>query len=161
MLLRSSFLLFAILTAPAVPQAPPTIPADYIARAKFPNDAPRKIDALAMVNRAINDSIVSEPDQKHYGVPEMWVMVPADGKGDCEDYALTKLFVLSQAGFPIVTNTKIVGVIVHSGKSEEGHAILGVLLDSGAVAYLDNLHSESMTRSELVARGYEFFDWRA
>lgn len=162
MLLRSGFLLFALLTAPVASTAPSSsVPVDYAARAKFPLATPRQVDAIALVNRAINDSIVSESDQKHYGVADLWVMMPPDNKGDCEDFALTKLFVLSQAGFPIVTNTKLVGVIVHTGKSEEGHAILAVRLDSGEVAYLDNMNAEPMTRRELVARGYEFFDWRA
>jgi hypothetical protein len=72
---------------------------------------------------------------------------------------------LSNAGFPVVTNSKLVAVLVHyttkDGKDEAGgHMILAILMPSGAVAYLD-LANEPMTRAELIAHGYEFFDWRA
>jgi predicted transglutaminase-like cysteine proteinase len=88
-------------------------------------------------------------------------MFPPDGKGDCEDYVLTKLGLLSMAGFPMVNDTKVVGVIVHLKSGGEGHAILAIRLPSKAVLYMDNRFSEPMTRQELVARGYEFFDWKA
>jgi predicted transglutaminase-like cysteine proteinase len=98
---------------------------------------------------------------EHYGVADYWVMLPQDMKGDCEDYALSKLFLLGQAGFPTVTNAKLVGVIVHRKDGSEGHAILALRLKDGSVVYLDNLNDEPMTRKELVKQGYEFFDWRA
>jgi predicted transglutaminase-like cysteine proteinase len=86
--------------------------------------------------------------------------MPPDGKGDCEDYALTKMEMLGRIGFPVITNAKLVMVMVPVGKQTSGHAILAILLKSGAVAYLD-MAGEPMTRAELVAKGYQFFDWRA
>jgi len=160
-MLRSVLIALAlILPSAAVPKAD-LLPIDLVARAKFPYEDGRKIDALAAINRFVNDSIVSISDRDHYGVNELWVMNPPDGKGDCEDYSLTKLMILSEAGFPIVTNTKIVGVLVHHGNKAEGHALLAVLMPNGSVVYLDNLNSEPMTRAELQARGYQFFDWIA
>lgn len=157
-------LLFAAalcLAVPATPQTAKPIPADIIARAKFPHDDPGLIDALSLLNKFVNAAIQPESDKAHYGVDEMWVMLPADGKGDCEDFALSKLYFLSEAGFPIVTNSRVVGVMIHRGKSAEGHAILALKLPSGAVAYMDNLNDELMTRPELERQGYEIVDWRA
>jgi hypothetical protein len=64
---------------------------------------------------------------------------------------------LQRSGFPIVSNTKVVAVAVHAEGKLFGHAILAVLLPHGSVMYLDmSLHP--MTRDELVAKGYVFFD---
>jgi predicted transglutaminase-like cysteine proteinase len=88
-------------------------------------------------------------------------MAPADGKGDCEDYVLTKLFLLAEIGFPYVSNAKIVTVtILKGGKVVGAHAILAVLMPKGSIGYLD-MTTEPMTRAELEAKGYHFFDWRA
>jgi predicted transglutaminase-like cysteine proteinase len=159
LLLAASMVLVSV---PATPQTLNQPPVDTIARAKWPHANHKEIDALAYINRTINEAIVSESDWEHYGVEDMWVMAPVDGKGDCEDYALTKLYVLQRANFPIVSNTKIVGVVVHSkGGATEGHAILAVRLENGDVVYLDNMKDEPATRAELVRAGYQFFDWRA
>jgi predicted transglutaminase-like cysteine proteinase len=153
----------SLVSAPANPQTAPqqTIPVDTIARAKFPKLSGEAVDWLANLNRTVNHMIQGESDMDHYGVADYWVMLPSDMKGDCEDYQLTKLFLLGQAGFPTVTNAKMVGVIIHQKGRTEGHAILALLLKDGSVAYLDNLNDEIMTRKELVGQGYEFFDWRA
>jgi predicted transglutaminase-like cysteine proteinase len=135
-------------------------PVDLVARAKFPEDKPDFIDALADFNKAVNAAIVYQDDQIHYGSTDHFVSEPPDGKGDCEDYALTKIEMLSNIGFPIVTSAKLVFVIVHEGKQVFGHAIVAIRLPSGSVAYLD-LFDEPMTRAELTAKGYEFFDWTA
>src|SRR4249919_3277041 len=97
LLLAASLMLAPV--SPAVPQA--AIPADTIARAKAPLEDARMVDALAELNRFVNDNIQGTSDQEHYGVPDFWVMVPADGKGDCEDYVLSKIYMLEEAGFPI------------------------------------------------------------
>lgn len=138
-----------------------SIPADTTDYAKFPHDKREVIDALEAVNSLVNDGIQPESDKDHYGVEDLWVMLPPDDKGDCEDYALTKIFYLEQIGVSPASQMKLVGVVVHVGKQREGHAILAVLLPSGDVAYLDNLRPNLATRAELVASGYQFFDWRA
>jgi predicted transglutaminase-like cysteine proteinase len=153
-------LFLALAPVAAVPETPAPVPIDTIARAKFPNEEAAFVDALAEMNRAVNAKMTYELDQDHYGVTDLWVMAPDDAKGDCEDYALTKLFVLGEAGYPIVTNAKLVLVAVHDKGQRFGHAILAVLMPHGSVAYLD-MRDEPMTRDELVKRGYEFFDWKA
>jgi predicted transglutaminase-like cysteine proteinase len=157
-MLKLAFALLALAPAPAVPQT--VMPPDPVARAKFPNDNPEQIDALANFNKLINRSLTYVSDQDHYGAADHYVSMPPDGKGDCEDYALTKMEMLGRIGFPVITNAKLVMVMVPVGKQTSGHAILAILLKSGAVAYLD-MAGEPMTRAELVAKGYQFFDWRA
>lgn len=146
------------------------VPIDLAARAKFPREVAAgragNVDAIAFINAYVNAHMIPVSDQEHYGLSDFWAMAPGDAKGDCEDYALTKLFMLERAGVPVVSSMKLVGVFVHekdgAGKEVgEGHAILAVRFPSGAVAYLDNRFREPMTRRELAASGYEFFDWRA
>jgi predicted transglutaminase-like cysteine proteinase len=159
-MLRSLLALSLFAASPVTPQTTAPIPVDTIARTKFPQEDGKIVDALAELNRFVNQGITYQDDMTHYGVNDLWVQVPADSKGDCEDYALTKLFMLQEAGFPTISNTKIVMLIVHTKQGVLGHAILAVLLPHGAVAYLD-LNNEPMTRPELKAKGYQFFDWVA
>jgi predicted transglutaminase-like cysteine proteinase len=160
---KVAFLLALVaVSVPAVPQERVGVPVDSVARAKFPKENGQTVDASALVNKIVNAAITPESDQAHYGVEDLWVMMPADSKGDCEDYALSKLYLLQRAGLPAVRNSKIVGVTIpKKSGGAEGHAILAVRLPKGGVMYLDNLNAEPMTRKELVALGYRFFDWRA
>lgn len=145
--------------APAIPQTLIAVPVDRVARARFPRDEGKMIDALASINSLVNHAIEYEDDDKHYGMGELWVMFPKDGKGDCEDYALSKLGILSNNGFPIATNAKITMVMVRKSTGRFGHAILEVKLPSGAIMELDSRFQEPMTREMLKASGYEFPDW--
>lgn len=157
------------LTTPAIPQTvgfdPALSPVDALARAKVPNEDGQVVDIIAGLNAYVNSHITEEADIDHYDIDDLWVMYPKDGLGDCEDFALTKLGMLGQMGMPVVSSTKLVNVMVHrmtpQGPDDEGHEILAVRLPHGAVLYLDNLNPEPMTREELVAQGYEFFDWKA
>lgn len=45
---------------------------------------------LQQVNTRVNHNITYMSDQVQYGEPDRWVANPTSGKGDCEDYALTK-----------------------------------------------------------------------
>jgi predicted transglutaminase-like cysteine proteinase len=158
---KAAALVAAVLAVPSVAPQPTTVPIDRVARAKAPHEVGRIVDIVASINAYVNTHMEGESDLEHYGVEELWVMYPADSKGDCEDYALTKLGMLSQLGFPTVAYARIIGVVVHDKYGTDGHAILAIRLPHGTVLYLDNLNAEVMTRKELVRRGYEFFDWRA
>ncbi len=152
------------LTVPPRASAPPVriiqTPIDAAARAKFPADPPAAIDALSFVNRLVNQVITPMSDQQQYGRADHWVMLPPSMKGDCEDYALSKLAILGESGFPTVRNARIRAVVVHRrGMKPEGHAILELRLPSGATVFLDNNSNDLATRADLVARGYEFIDW--
>lgn len=78
---------------------------------------------LQALNRQINRSIVRMSDQAQYGVAEKWVVAPASGRGDCEDYALTKLWALIQMGEP-AANMRVLTVRVRGIR--DAHAVLQV-----------------------------------
>lgn len=135
-------------------------PPDPVGRAKFPNEDPAVVDALAIVNQSINQMIKPVEDAKHYGVEQVMVSFPPDMKGDCEDYALTKLVMLEQAGLPVPAFARLRFVYVVDAKGGAfAHALLEVRMPKGGIALLDNNFNALMTRGELEARGYQFFDW--
>jgi predicted transglutaminase-like cysteine proteinase len=88
---------------------------------------------LQQVNDDINHAIAPEDDLPHYGRAEYWT-IPTDGKGDCEDYALTKRAKLIAAG---VSPRALRMAVVKTWRGE-GHAVLTVATDHGDYV-LDNL----------------------
>lgn len=74
---------------------------------------------LDRVNRSVNAEIAPMTDLEVYGVAEHWT-IPAQGKGDCEDYALLKRKRLMQAGWP--ASALLVTVVMD--ERNEGHAVL-------------------------------------
>jgi predicted transglutaminase-like cysteine proteinase len=85
---------------------------------------------LQCVTRETNKSIAIVDDLDHYGVDDVWVENPADGKGDCEDFALTKARVLQQLGWSASRMQLAV-----FGYGKQAHAVL--VVDDTYV--LDNL----------------------
>jgi predicted transglutaminase-like cysteine proteinase len=90
-------------------------------------------DELQQVNDEINHAITPEDDLLHYGRAEYWT-IPTDGRGDCEDYALTKRAGLIAAG---VSPRALRMAVVKTWRGE-GHAVLTVATDHGDYV-LDNL----------------------
>lgn len=135
-------------------------PPDPAARAKFPGENPGVVDGLALLNKVVNQVIKPMDDQAHYGVPEQMVSWPPDLKGDCEDYALSKLVTLVNSKVGVVEYTRLRFVYATAPDGQlYGHVVLEVRMPRGAVAFLDNNFDPLMTRAELEARGYHFFDW--
>lgn len=127
---------------------------------KFPGENLEVVKMVSAINDLVNERMVYISDPDHYGRDEMWVMTPPDGKGDCEDFALTKMELLRESGVPVIAVARVRGVLVtEGGKLLGAHAILELLLPNGAHAFLDNRYDELMTRSELERDGYQFFDW--
>lgn len=160
-LLRAGAIALALLTSTAA-GAPPTITATFISdTVKFPKEDVAVLKAIGTVNHFVNEKMVYVSDLEHYGVEEKWVSMPEDSKGDCEDYALTKMELLRQMGVPIVAVAKIRSVTVRDAKGKflGNHAILELLLPKGSVAFLDLRFDDLMTRRELEAKGYVFYDW--
>jgi len=85
---------------------------------------------LQCVTRETNKAIVITNDLDHYGVDDVWVESPADGKGDCEDFALTKARVLQRLGWSASRMQLAV-----FGYGKQAHAVL--VIDDTYV--LDNL----------------------
>lgn len=88
---------------------------------------------LNKVNRSVNDQIWPEEDQLHYGRAEFWT-IPTDGRGDCDDYAVTKRKELLTAGLP----ASAVRIAVVNSPEYGRHAVLTVVTDKGDLV-LDNL----------------------
>jgi predicted transglutaminase-like cysteine proteinase len=56
---------------------------------------------LEFVNRHVNASIQYQSDVAQHGMPDLWsapLATLASGRGDCEDYAITKYVALREAG---------------------------------------------------------------
>ncbi|NDY73970.1 hypothetical protein DO021_19570 [Desulfobacter hydrogenophilus] len=54
---------------------------------------------LEKIQRDVNWDITYQSDLEHYKKSDHWA-IPADGLGDCEDYALLKRHLLLEAGWP-------------------------------------------------------------
>ncbi|MGH6869761.1 MAG: transglutaminase-like cysteine peptidase, partial [Methylocella sp.] len=59
----------------------------------------RAMKEIKRVGKWVNAHVKPVSDMEHWGVIDQWDY-PADGKGDCEDYALFKRKILINEGFP-------------------------------------------------------------
>lgn len=81
---------------------------------------------LQQVNNRVNDSIEPEDDLTHYGVAEFWT-IPTDGRGDCDDYVVTKRKALIDSGLP----QSVLRIAIVDTASGVRHAVLTVSTDKG------------------------------
>jgi predicted transglutaminase-like cysteine proteinase len=89
------------------------------------------------INRAVNLAIRPVSDLENYGVIDYWsspLATLAKGSGDCEDYAIAKLFLLREIG---VAADDVRLVIVHDLKHDEDHAVVAARFE-GRWRILDN-----------------------
>jgi len=87
-------------------------------------------------------------DIDNYGVEDYWA-VPREflyNNGDCEDYAITKLFSLRWLGFPI-DDLRL--VILQDTNLRIPHAVLAVA-DEGDIKILDNQIQEVVSQHDIV-----------
>ncbi len=108
---------------------------------------PAALKDIERVDRQVNASVRPETDMDHWGAVDRWDY-PADGRGDCEDYALLKRRILMREGYPRQALLMTV-VKDHEG---EGHAILTVKTSRGEFI-LDNLDDRVMAWADT---GYKF-----
>lgn len=107
----------------------------------------RSDDKLAMIKKVneIFNSMRYVPDQKNWGVPDLWntpvqftqppdYIVPGRVSGDCEDHAIAKYYALQKLGF---TQDELRILVVKDLNLGVGHCILGVITD-GQCFILDN-----------------------
>jgi predicted transglutaminase-like cysteine proteinase len=100
---------------------------------------------LGIVNRAINLAIAYTNDNRQYGVNDQWsnpVMTFERGRGDCEDYAIAKFFVLREAGISPQDLRMLLGRVRADGSA---HAVVAVrnegrwlILDNRRMALVDS-----------------------
>ena len=100
------------------------------------NLTPRAMKEIERVDRWVNVHVKPVSDMEHWGVIDQWDY-PADGQGDCEDYALFKRKILMNEGFP----RQALLMTVVKDEHNEGHAILTVKTNAGDFV-LDNLNDE-------------------
>ncbi|MGB0721316.1 MAG: transglutaminase-like cysteine peptidase [Gammaproteobacteria bacterium] len=90
-----------------------------------------------------------ERDSTTYGERDYWAAryeSQEKDQGDCEDYAISKYYVLRKLGFP-VSSLRIAGV--KDTNLNVGHAVLIVYLD-GEVLVLDNRIKHVVTEDRIV-----------
>ena len=92
----------------------------------------RTYNLLDALNTRINHVIAEMSDMDNYHVADFWTL-PANGKGDCEDFQLQKRHDLIALGFP----RQALMLTVVRDENDEGHAVLLVRTDRGDLV-LDN-----------------------
>jgi predicted transglutaminase-like cysteine proteinase len=101
---------------------------------------------LVRINKWVNENVKPMTDMDHWGVVEKW-SYPDDGYGDCEDYALLKRRMLTEAGWP---REALLMTVVRE-RSGDGHAVLTVKTDKGEFI-LDNQEEKILLWSETSYR---------
>jgi predicted transglutaminase-like cysteine proteinase len=117
----------------------PTAPRDVVLTNKTWTD-------LVRINKWVNENVKPMTDMDHWGVVEKW-SYPDDGYGDCEDYALLKRRMLTEAGWP---REALLMTVVRE-RNGDGHAVLTVKTDKGEFI-LDNQEEKIMLWSETSYR---------
>ncbi len=118
----------------------PTAPRDVVLTNKTWTD-------LVRINKWVNEHVQPMTDMDHWGVVEKW-SYPDDGYGDCEDYALLKRRMLTEAGWP----REALLMTVVRDQNGNGHAILTVKTDRGEYI-LDNQTNDVLLWADA---GYRF-----
>jgi predicted transglutaminase-like cysteine proteinase len=101
---------------------------------------------LVRINKWVNENVRPMTDMDHWGVVEKW-SYPDDGYGDCEDYALLKRRMLTEAGWP---REALLMTVVRE-RNGDGHAVLTVKTDKGEFI-LDNQEEKILLWSETSYR---------
>jgi predicted transglutaminase-like cysteine proteinase len=118
-------------------------------------DVQRVRNTLQRVNLAVNTVLTYQNDHPHYG-DDKWVQYPTDWRGDCDDYALTKMDLLRKRGVSIL-DMRLIQLKVDQGKEQGLHAVLLVRIKDDPITWvLDNRYDEIVDRAWLEKNGYTF-----
>ncbi len=96
---------------------------------------------VRLINRFVNSSIQYGTDREIYGVADHWATLAetfARGRGDCEDIALAKMWMLRASGIDLADMHLTLG---RQTRLREDHALLVVKAGAGRNFYMDNLSS--------------------
>jgi len=102
------------------------------------------LEALALVNRSVNGAIAYASDKSAWGKGDYWaspVEIAKRGKGDCEDYAIAKMWLLRSIGF---TPGQLQLVVLKDVRKQVFHAVLAVHVE-GKAYVLDNMSNKVAT----------------
>ncbi|WP_269713738.1 transglutaminase-like cysteine peptidase [Caulobacter sp. NIBR2454] len=124
---------------------------------------PVSMGLLNRVNTQVNHDIRPMSDEAQYG-GDRWVSEPVSGRGDCDDYAMTKMTRLAAAG---VSADAMAIALVYT-ETGEYHAVLSVKTNKGEII-LDNRMGWPTPRAAMERFGYRWaaqqkvasVDWNA
>lgn len=100
---------------------------------------------LQSVNAQVNSEHDYQSDASGYGIGEYWAIMGAGDKGDCEDFALTKVQALIDSGW----SPKNLQLAVCYTELGEGHAVLMIRTKNRGNLILDNRFQEVRNQSSL------------
>ncbi len=106
-----------------------------------------RLEQMRLVNNFANkQNYVLDID--NYGVEDYWAIVKEflNNGGDCEDYAITKLYSLQWLGFPI-SSTRL--VILQDTNLGVQHAVLAVYIN-GDIKILDNQTQQIVSHRKIA-----------
>ena len=104
------------------------------------------LEALSLINSSVNTLIRYRPDAVDHWAPP--TETAAKGTGDCEDYAIAKLWLLRSIGY---TAAQLQLVVLKDTRTGEYHAVLAVHAE-GQNFILDNMSSRVLP--DTVLRNY-------
>lgn len=100
---------------------------------------------VSLINRAVNRALAYRSDQQIFGRADYWAKpdeVAVLGVGDCEDFAIAKLWALRAIG---LTPEQLQFIVIKDTRRNVLHAILAVHLDGGTYI-LDSLSDKVATQ---------------
>lgn len=96
---------------------------------------------IKLINQFVNSTIRYATDREIYDVADHWATLAetfARGRGDCEDFAIAKMWLLRAAGIDLADMHLSLGL---QTRLRQDHAILVVKAEPARNFYLDNLTS--------------------
>ncbi|HCM84247.1 MAG TPA: transglutaminase-like cysteine peptidase [Alphaproteobacteria bacterium] len=100
------------------------------------------LETTDSINRRINDMISFEDDG---GGKETWRALPSGGYGDCDDYAVTKLYHMISAGVP---RSAMRLTVATSKQTGQWHLMLAVDVPGRGTFFMDNNNEHLLNASE-------------
>ncbi len=98
--------------------------------------------AADTINERVNSAISFEDDS---GSKETWRALPAGGYGDCDDYAVTKLYHMIAAGVP---RSAMRLTVATSKQTGQWHLMLAVDVPGRGTFFMDNNNEHLIDASE-------------
>jgi predicted transglutaminase-like cysteine proteinase len=117
-----------------------------------------QFEQIRQIQYFVNNAFEPESDLSGYGIGEYFAIMYAPGvdTGDCEDYALTKMHLIIEAGILPAKNLQLIFCNV-IGEISGGHVVAGIQTTNFGFIILDNRYDELMPKAAL---GNEY-SWEA
>lgn len=112
------------------------------------------LDLLQTVQADVNNSHEYESDASGWGIGEVWNIMDSGETGDCEDFALTKMQALLDAGFPV--GNMAMATCFTEGPDSGYHAVLMIRTQNLGNLILDNRYDE-VIESDLLPYSWHMY----